>query len=54
MPSGDPVSTASDRSLLTRIAANERWAKTEDRTAATVAARRAFVARFPNDNARKA
>lgn len=44
----------SDRSLNAQIAANERWAKVEDRTAATAPARRAFEARFPNENARKA
>lgn len=41
-------------SLIASIAANERWANTEDRTAATAAARRAFEAKFPNENARKA
>lgn len=46
--------TPSERSLRGRIAANERWAKVEDRTAETASARRAFDARFPNENARKA
>jgi len=49
---GLPVS--SDRSLIARIAANERWANTPDRAAATAPARQAFEARFPNENARKA
>lgn len=44
----------SERSLLHSIAANERWAQTEDRTAATAPARAAFEARFANDNARRA
>jgi hypothetical protein len=44
----------SDRSLIASIAANERWARTEDRTAATAPGRRAFEARFPNENARRA
>jgi len=43
-----------DRSLIASIAAHEKWAKTEDRSAATAAARSAFDARFPNENARKA
>lgn len=43
-----------EEALIASIAANERWAKVEDRTAATAAARRAFDARFPNENARRA
>jgi len=39
----------SDRSLIASIAANERWAKVEDRSAETASARRAFEARFPNE-----
>ncbi len=42
------------RHLIAKIAANERWARVENRTAETAAARRAFEARFPNENARKA
>ncbi len=44
----------SDRSLIASIASNERWSKVEDRSAATAPARRAFEARFANENARKA
>jgi hypothetical protein len=40
--------------LIASIAANERWAKVQDRSAATAAARSAFEARSPNENARKA
>lgn len=36
----------SDRSQIARIAANERWAKTEDRSAATQAARDAMTRKF--------
>jgi len=38
--------TPAERSLHASIAANERWAHTEDRTAATEPARRAFIAQF--------
>jgi hypothetical protein len=50
MASANPI----DRSLAARIAINERWANTPDRAAATAPARRAFDARFPNENARRA
>jgi hypothetical protein len=40
--------------LNARAAAHEKWAKVEDRTAATAPARRAFEARFKNENQRKA
>lgn len=36
----------SDRSQIARIAANERWAKTEDRSAATQAARDGLARKF--------
>lgn len=36
----------SDRSQIARIAANERWARTEDRSAATQAARDAMSRKF--------
>ena len=36
----------STRSQIARIAANERWAKTEDRSAATQAARDAMARKF--------
>ena len=49
-----PAQTPSDRALSARIAANERWAKVQDRTAETATARGAFLDRFPNANARKA
>lgn len=42
MPAQDP----SDRALIARIAAAERWAQTEDRAAATAPARRALLDRF--------
>jgi hypothetical protein len=41
-------------SLIASIAANSRWAGVENRTAETAAARRAFLDKFPNENARKA
>jgi hypothetical protein len=37
---------ASDRSLIARIAAHERWAREPDRTAATAAARQANDDRY--------
>ena len=37
-----------------RAAAHESWARTENRTTRTAPARKAFDARFPNENARKA
>lgn len=38
--------TASERSLRARIGANTSWAKTEDRSARTAPARKAFEDRF--------
>jgi hypothetical protein len=38
--------TNSDRALIARIAAHERWARTADRSAATAACRKAFLDRF--------
>lgn len=38
--------TAEQRSMAASIAANERWANTDDRSAATRAGREAFLARF--------
>lgn len=38
--------TASDRQLRARIAANTRWSKEKDRTAATARARAAALERF--------
>lgn len=49
-----PEVQPSERALIARIAANERWAKVEDRTAATAPGRRAFEARFANANERRA
>jgi hypothetical protein len=49
-----PANNPSDRALTARIAANSRWAEVADRSAATAPARRAFEAKFPNVNARKA
>ncbi len=40
------ASNPSDRALIARIAAAERWSRTEDRAAATAPARRAFADRF--------
>jgi hypothetical protein len=37
---------SSDRSLIAKIAAHERWAREPDRTAATAAARQAYADRF--------
>jgi len=37
---------ASDRSLIARIAAHERWAREPDRSAATAAARQANADRY--------
>lgn len=42
MPAYDPT----ERSLVARVAANERWARTTDRAAATAPARKAAVDRF--------
>jgi hypothetical protein len=41
-----PPLTPEGRELRSRIAAREKWATTNDRTAATAAARRAFADRF--------
>lgn len=38
-----------DRVLLARVAANERWGRTADRTAATAPARRGLRARFERE-----
>ena len=38
--------TSTDRSLIARIAAHERWAREPDRTAATAAARQANADRY--------
>ena len=46
-PSGD--SRARDRSVIARIAAAERWARTSDRAAATEPARRGLRARFERE-----
>jgi hypothetical protein len=46
--------TPEQRRLRARLAAHESWANTEDRSARTEAARKAFNDRFPNENARKA
>ena len=40
------ASNPSDRALLARIAASERWAREPDRVSATAPARRAFDERF--------
>jgi len=42
LPAADP----SDRALIARLAAHEKWAKTADPSAATAAARQAFADRF--------
>ena len=49
-----PSKESQDRSLIASIAAHDRWAKVENRSAETAPARRAFEARFPNENARAA
>lgn len=41
--------TAAERTLVARIAANSRWARTEDRTAATAPARKALAERFERE-----
>lgn len=41
-----PAKSPQERSLVSRIAAYEKWATTADRSAATQAARRAFDKRF--------
>lgn len=43
---GDEPGRFRDRALIARIAAAERWARTDDRTAATEPARRGLRARF--------
>lgn len=45
MPAGSPE----DRALTARIAANERWGRTVDRTAATAPARRGMRAKFERE-----
>ena len=42
MPSSDPT----ERALVARIAANERWSREPDRAAATAPARAALLAKF--------
>jgi hypothetical protein len=53
-----PAKSPEVRSLVSRIAAHEKWANTADRSAATQAARRAFDKRFEKyldpESARKA
>ncbi|BCB79134.1 hypothetical protein GCM10022251_19590 [Phytohabitans flavus] len=41
--------SATDRALIARLAAHTKWAGTEDRTAATAAARAAFVDHFERE-----
>lgn len=41
-----PESSAQERSLRAQIAAHESWANTENRSARTTPARRAFEAKF--------
>lgn len=43
------VPPSSDQSLQARLAAHESWAKTDDRSARTAPARRAFEARFERE-----
>lgn len=46
-PAPDPSTDSSaDRTLIARIAANERWATTADRTAATAPARQGLRRKF--------
>jgi hypothetical protein len=53
-----PAKSPEERSIVSRIGAHEKWARTADRTAATQAARRAFDKRFEQypdpESARKA
>lgn len=44
-----PASNESDRRMVASIAANSRWAKESDRTAATQAARDGFLRRFEDE-----
>jgi hypothetical protein len=44
-----PSETPSERALVARIAAHEKWAKTADRSAATAPARRVFTERFERE-----
>jgi hypothetical protein len=44
-----PADTPSERSLIARLAAHESWARTEDRTARTAAARKALQDRFERE-----
>lgn len=41
-----PAQTAAERSISAQIAAHESWARTEDRSARTAAARATFLKRF--------
>ena len=44
-----PARTPENRSLVSRIAAHEKWARTPDATAATAPARAAFLDRFERE-----
>lgn len=44
-----PEDPSGDRRLKAQIAAHESWARTDDRTARTEPARRAFLKSFEND-----
>lgn len=44
-----PAKTPTERALAARIGAHGKWAQTDDRTAATQAARDAFIERFRNE-----
>ena len=44
-----PHSNPSDRTLTAKIAANESWAKTTNRTARTAPARQALLAKFESE-----
>jgi hypothetical protein len=45
LPANDPT----ERALLARVAAHRRWAKTDDRTAATAAARKGLLTKFERE-----
>lgn len=44
-----PADSPSERTLIARIAASERWAHTSDRAGATAAARQALLDRFERE-----
>lgn len=44
-----PAETPAERALVARIAASERWARVEDRTAATAAMRKALTDKFERE-----